>query len=224
MAFYVNPNDVRNVFAYPKKGKPMKVNKDATDNTEHPPFWKGAVGGNMPFVLTSHGTSNPSDAIGALFNSNKGDDYLFACDPVATILHLDALSEAKNPDTLLKALAGVGEHYLKIDHPDGHLGTYVDGQVLVGVSSAQANAGSNADIELGRIGDVLSLMQPPLSAADLTTDNFFPFQASDFTIVQGVKDIFKQESFKIDRVNPVKRLIRIGTLKSSGTRPAPSCI
>lgn len=215
MAFYVNPNNVRNVFAYPN-GKPMKVNMDATDRTDHPPFWKGTVNGNMPFVLTSHGRANPSDAIRVLFNSNKGDDRnLFACDPVATILHMDALSEAKNPDTLLKELAAIGEHYLKIDHPDGHLGTYLDGQLLVGVTSAQANAGNNVDMELGRIGEILSLMQPPLSAADLTTDNFFPFQGSDFTIVKGVQDVFKQESFKIDRVNPVKRQIRIGNLKNS---------
>jgi hypothetical protein len=213
MAFYVNPNDVRNVFAYPED-KPMKLNKDAT---AHPALWRGAVtGGLMPFLLTSHGTSNPSDAIDALFNSNKGADRnLLACDPVATVLHLDALSAAKNPDTMLKALANEGEHYLKIDHPDGHLGTYTDGQVLVGVSSAPANAGSNAVIELGRIGDVLSIMQPPLSATQLTTDNFFPFQGPDFAFVEGVQNIFKQERFRIAQVNPVKRHIKIGTLQKT---------
>jgi hypothetical protein len=214
MAFFVNPNEVRNVFDYPGNN-PMKVNKDAT---AAPPLWKGEVRDSIPFVLTNQGKSDPTEAVKVLFKENKGADRnLFACDPLATILHMDSLLEAKDPDKLLKALAGVGDHYLKIDHPDGHLGNYADGQILMGVTSAQAQAGTHKDIELGKIGPVLSLIQTQLTAQDLRDDNYVSFSGPDFTIVQGDAqgNGFKQESFKIDKVNPVTRVIRIGDLKNA---------
>jgi hypothetical protein len=214
MAFSVNPNDERNIFDYPDSSKKekMKVNKDATGPPPASPIWFGIKGGTIPFILTGRGKSDPDTAVETLFKVNTGSDRnLFFCDPVATILHMDALRAAKDPNKLLNALISVGDHYLKIDHPDGHFGSHSDGQVLVGVTSAQATAGSNADIKLGNIGQVLIFIQKQLTAAALTTDSFISFQGPDFTIVQeGVN-----ETFKIDKVNPVSRVIRVGTLKNS---------
>jgi len=217
MAFFVNPNDVRNVFAYPNRDKKekVKVNRDAAGTDPDPsnpkPFWFGPSG-TLPFFLTARGKSDPSVAIEKLFSQNVGSDRnLFLCDTVATTLHMDALRAAKDPNKLLNTLISVGDQYLKIDHPDGHFGNQPDGQILVGVTSVKANAGSNADITLGAIGIVLQLIEKQLTPTILTTDDFIPLPPLDFTIVQG--DL--NESFKIDKVNPIKRVVRVGTLKNT---------
>jgi hypothetical protein len=212
MAFSVNPTDIRNIFAYPKGAK-MKVNKDATGPPPASPFWFGVQAGNvLPFVLTGRGKSNPEAAVEILFNVNTGSDRnLFLCDPVATILHMDALRAATDPNKLLNALISVGDHYLKIDHPDGHFGNFKDGQAIVGVTSAQANAGKHVDIELGNIGQVLMLIRKQLTAAILTDDDYISFQGPPFTIVR--EDV--HETFQVEKVNPVTRVIRVGTLQKS---------
>jgi hypothetical protein len=215
MTFFVNPNKVRNVFAYPDPStippQQMKVNNDSIS------FWDGALNSTLPFVLTAAGKSDPVNADENLFKKKVGiARNLLACDPVVTIMHMDALRAAKNPDTLLKALANVGDHYLKIDNPLGHFANYKEGQRLVGISSAAANAGSNVDIKVGRIGPILQFIQDRLTPAILTTDSFVTFQGPFFMIVQGVV----RERFVIDKVNPVTRMIRIGTLTNSYTAGA----
>jgi hypothetical protein len=205
MAFFVNPNQDRNVFAYPGTDPPekMKVNKDAS------PFWNGVKDSTLPFILSPSGKSDPVTADEKLFNKNKGSDRnLFACDPVVTILHMDALRVAKDPDKLLKALADVADHYLKIDNPLGHFANYSDGQRLVGVTSAQANAGTNVEIPLGKVGLVLGFSKNQLTPAMLTTNAFIPVRSIFFMIVLG--DL--HESFQIDGVNPVTKKIKVGRL------------
>jgi hypothetical protein len=101
---------------------------------------------------------------------------LFACDPVATILHMDALREAKKPDDLMKALVSVGDHYLKIDNPLGHFANDQDGQRLVVVSSAKADKGNHVDIAVGKIGPILEFIQQKLTPEMLGDDTYIPSQ------------------------------------------------
>jgi hypothetical protein len=209
MAFHVNPNDVRNIFAYPGSSGVMKLNKDSGGST---PVWFPSNGSNAPFILTSHGKKDPDAAIEKLFNVNTGSDRnLLFCDPTATVLHMDALRVAKDSNKLLKALIANGDQYLKVDHPDGHSGNFSDGQALAGLTSAQASA-NQSDITLAHIGQILTLAQKHLSATALTTNSFVSFPALDFTIVKdGVHEIFKA-----DKVNPVSRILKaVGTLKNT---------
>jgi hypothetical protein len=209
MAFYVNPNPTRNVFAYPSSNppQPMKVNKDADA------FWTGVNSGTLPFILTASGKTDPVTADENLFKKNAGTNRnLFACDPVATTLHMDALRAAKDPGKLLKALVAVGDHYLKIDNPLGHFANYPDGQRLVGVTSAAVTAGANVEIPLGKVGRILTFSKTPLTPALLTTDAFIPVQGTFFTIVLGDD----RESFLIDGgVNPVTKKIKVSKLQKS---------
>ncbi len=216
MAFFVNPNDTRNVFAYPRTDPPekMKVNKQAAAAF----FWNGVKDSTLPFILTTAGRSDPANAIEVLFKQNKGSDRnLFACDPVVTILHMDALRVAKDPDKLLKALAGVADHYLKIDNPLGHFANYSDGQRLVGVTSDPVNAGTNVEIPLGKIGPVLNFSKDKLTPAILATNKFIPVKGLFFMIVLGDTN----ESFLIDGVNPVTKRIKVSSLtKTYATKGA----
>lgn len=216
MNFYVNPNEIRNVFAYPEKID-MKVNK----NSELPqPLWDGAQDSSMPFILTALGKQDPSKTIEELFKKNKGNDRnLFACDPVMTILLMDALREAKDANKLLNTLIAQGDHYLKIDSPVGHFSLARDpldplqlpiGQRLVGVTSGSANAGNSVEIELGKIGPILSFMRN-LQPNMLTQNQFIPFSGPFFMIVQGTL----QDRFTIESVNPVARKIRGSKLNNS---------
>jgi len=219
MNFYVNPNDTWNVFAYPPEKVDMKVNK----NSEVPqPLWDGVHNSSLPFVLTSEGKQDADKTIEQLFKKNKGNDRnLFACDPVITVLLMDALREAKDPNKLLNALIAQGDHYLKIDNPLGHYSNARDpldplklpiGQRLVGVTSSGANAGNLAEVELGKIGTILSFMRN-LQPSMLTQDQFIPFTGPFFMIVQGTL----QDRFTIDSVNPVKRKIRVSKLGNTYT-------
>jgi hypothetical protein len=216
MNFYVNPNKVQKIFDYPDPDKnppeEKQVNEDAV------PFWHGVENDTVPFILTDLGKPNPAKAVEILFNKQKdlGNRNLFDCDLVASTLHMDALGMAKNPNTLLKALAGIGDHYLKIDSSLGHYGTYTDGQQLVAVTSAKVNAGNHVDIELGKVGPILSLLGKTLTSDVLREDNFIEFRtvfkdAYFFIIVLG--DTF--ETFEIDAVNPVTKNIRVGILKKT---------
>jgi hypothetical protein len=206
MAFFVNPNNERNVFAYPTPPEKMKVNKHAAL------LWSGVRDGSLPFILTASGKADPMNAVEQLFKKNRAADRnLFACDPVATILHLDALRGAKNPDSLLKALVPVGDHYLKIDAPTGHFGNFPEGQRLVAVTSAPATAGTDVEIALGRVGPILALIQNKLSNTQLSTDAFIPFPGNLFMIVLG--DL--SESFLISGVNPVTKKIKLSSLKKN---------
>jgi hypothetical protein len=218
MAFYVNPNDVRNVFAYPDLNldtpEKMKVNKNSMVPPE--PLWTGVANGSLPFILTSRGKLDPDKTVEELFKQNKGSDRnLFGCDPVITILLMDALRRAKDPGKLLRALIAEGDHYLKIDSPAGHFANTRNalklpiGQRLVGVTSATASAGSHVDIEVGKIGLILSSIQDKLTPDILRDDNYVSFQGGPFfMIVQGAA----QERFMIDAVNPVTRMIRVANL------------
>jgi hypothetical protein len=214
MNFWVNPNDERNVFAYPDQDldtpEKMKVNKDAKS------FWNGVTAGSVPFILSDQGKSDPFSADENLFKKNKGADRnLFACDPVATILHMDALAlrEATDPDRnkLLKALVGQGPHYLKIDNPLGHFANFNDGQRLVGVTSAPVTAGTNVEMAMGKVGRILTFSKNQLTPAMLTTDAFIPVQNIFFMIVLGDD----HEGFLIDGVNPVTKKLKISKLSHS---------
>lgn len=208
MAFYVNPNNVRNVFAYPssKCGDIMKVNADAQS------FWSGVNSGTQPFILSASGKSDPQKADENLFKTNKDcDRNLLACDPVATVLHMDALRVAKAPDKLLQALIAVGDHYLEIDNPLGHFGNFPDGQRLVAVTAAPVIAGTNVEIAVGKVGRILTFSKDQLDAAKLTTDAYIPIKGTLFMIVLG--DV--HESFLIDGVNPVAKKMKVGRLANS---------
>ncbi len=177
----------------------MKVNKTADS------FWTGTLDGSLPFILTSSGKSDPDSAVEKLFQKNKGvERNLFACDPVVTVLHMDALRAAKDPNKFLKALIAQGDHYLKIDNPLGHFANHVLGQRLVAVSSAQVNAGSHVDIEVGKIGPILKFIESRLTEQALRNNNYISFTGPLFMIVQG--DV--SESFAIQAVNPVTRVVR----------------
>lgn len=209
MAFYVNPNKVRNVFDYPGSDPPekMKVNKDAAS------FWSGARDNTLPFVLNSSGKSDPVTADEKLFNKHIGSNRnLFACDPVVMALHMDALRVAKDPDKLLKALASLGDHYLKIDNPLGHLANYLDGQRLVAITtSAPKTVGSDVELSVGKIGMILTLSKAQLTIPLLTTNAFTPIQGVFFMIVQGDN----REAFIIKEANPVNKTIRAASFKKS---------
>lgn len=128
MNFFVNPNGTRNVFAYPKPNRnpPEKMKVNGHSET----LWTGVGGGSLPFIMTGPAKLKPEDTIEKLFISNRGTNRnLLACDPVVTVLHMDALRAAKNPEKLLKALVAVGDHYLKIDNPLGHFGNDPGGSV-----------------------------------------------------------------------------------------------
>jgi hypothetical protein len=207
MNFFVNPSHVRNVFAYPdpdaKPPEKMKVNGHADT------LWNGVQSGSLPFILTNSGKSNPKNAVEKLFMRNTGTNRnLFACDPVATTLHMDALLVAKTPDKLLKALANIDDHYLKIDNPLGHFANNPDGQRLVAITSAPVTAGNNVEIPLGRVGMVLAFSKDALTAAILTTNAFISVQNIFFMIVHGNE----HESFLINGVNPVTKKIKVTSL------------
>ena len=208
MAYYVNPNNVRNIFAYPstKCGDVMKVNADANS------FWTGVTGGTQPFILSGSGKADPQKADENLFKPNTDcDRNLLACDPVATTLHLDALRVAKDPDKLLKALIAVGDHYLKIDNPLGHFGNFPEGQRLVAVTAAPVTAGTNLEIALGKVGRILTFSKNQLAAAQLATDAYLPIKSTFFMIVLG--DV--HETFQVDGINPVTKKMKVGKLANS---------
>lgn len=219
MNFYVNPNKVRGVFEYHDPPEKMQVNKDPTPSKSSQTFWKGEQDGSMPFILSDAGKLDPVLAVGNLFNKKPthSERNLFACDPVATILHMDALLAAKDGDKLLKALVSVGDHYLKIDNPLGHFANHILGQRLVAVNSArvdaQVNAGKHVDIEVGRVGPIVAFVDPNLRTEEaLRDDNFLSLPTpNSFMIVQ--EDV--HEVVTIDAVNPVTRMARVASIKNS---------
>jgi hypothetical protein len=209
MNFFVNPNATRNVFAYPRPSttppEKMKVNGHSDL------LWTGVLNGSLPFILTSAGKSKPEDTIEKLFIPNKGTNRnLFACDPVATVLHMDALRAAKNADKLLNALISINDHYLKIDNPFGHFGYDTAGQRLLAVTTGFANKGSNVEIPVGRIGGVLAYSKVSLTAAMLTTNAPIPIKSDFFMIVHGDKS----DSTRIVEINPVTKKIKFLTLSN----------
>jgi hypothetical protein len=208
MAFYVNPNSERNRFDYPSSacGDVMKVNKEGAA------FWDAASAGTSAFILTAAGKSEPENAVETLFKKNKDcDRNLFACDPLATTLHLDALRAAKDPGKLLKNLVAVGDHYLKIDNPMGHFANDPSGQRLVAVTSADVKKGIDREIPLGKVGRVLTFSKNQFTAADLAKDALIPVMGTFFMLVLGADS----ESFLIDGVNPVTKKIKIHNLTKS---------
>jgi hypothetical protein len=208
MAFFVNKNKDRKIFGYPsaKCGNTMKVNKDSAT------FWSSANSGTIPFILSDSGKKDPQTADDKLFtvNEDECDRNLFFCDPVATILHMDALREAKDADKLLKALLPVGDHYLKIDSPLGHFANFDNGQRLVGTTSAQVPAtGTNVEITLSSVGQIVFFAKKPPSSADLKTDAFIPVDNTLwFMIVLGAN----HTEFHINGVNPVTKKIQVDNL------------
>jgi hypothetical protein len=210
MNFYVTPN----VFAYPDTDahppEKMKVNKDAAGP---PALWKGFLDNSLPFTLTGDGRSDPVNADEKLFKKNKGSDRnLFACDPVATILHMDALRAAKNADHLMKALAGLGDHYLKIDNPLGHCANDLLGQRLVAVSSAPVTAGDHVDIQVGNAGVILKMLEAQLTPDILRDDNYISFDVPNLKFMIVLGDV--KETFFIQAVNPATRMVRAVNLKN----------
>ncbi|HEY5741427.1 MAG TPA: hypothetical protein VIS99_02705 [Terrimicrobiaceae bacterium] len=215
MNFHVNPNRVRGVFEYPNPPEKMQVNKDPIPSKSAQTFWKGEQDGSMPFILSDAGKLDPVLAVLNLFNKkpSHSERNLFACDPVVTALHMDALLVAKNAEKLLKALVSVGDHYLKIDNPLGHFANHILGQRLVAVNSAQVNAGQNVDIEVGRVGPIVAFVEPKLLTEQaLRDDNYISLPTpNSFMIVQGGV----REVFAINAVNPVTRMVRVARLTNS---------
>lgn len=222
MAFYINPNDGddrlpnRKIFNYPSTR--LCGTGEVRVNTQSQTLWPGDSG-TLPFVLSSAAKADPQKAIETLFTVNKTycDRNLFACDPVATTLHMDALRVASDPDKLLKALAGVHTEYLKIDGPYGHFAHLQDGQRLVGVTSGPASGtDSNVDIPVGNVGYILPSAN--FSADDLKKDSFLPITQDLWSMVVQAGD---HQGFKITAVNPVQKKIRVNQLSrnvTAGTR------
>jgi hypothetical protein len=211
MAFFVNKNKERKIFGYPsaKCGNIKQVNKDAAAS-----FWTPVGADKLPFILTASGKADPKTAAETLFN--KKDDEcernLLPCDPVATILHMDALRAAKNEDKLLQALAAVGDHYLKIDNPLGHFANLFTGQRLVGITSAPMTAtGTNVEIALSKVGHIIPFAQKQVTAADLKKDAYIPVDDTWFMIVLGAD----HHGFQINGVNPVSKKITARSLSKS---------
>jgi hypothetical protein len=214
MNFYVNPISTRNVFAYPGDKEKMKVNKDSAGPTAPKQLWKAFLDNSIPFLLTGPGKSDPASTVETLFKSNRGSDRnLLACDPVATVLHMDALRAAKDPGKLLKAMANVDEQYLKIDNPLGHCANSDDGQRLIAVSSGPVSKGDHVDIPVGRVGLILKIIQDVLTPDMLQDDNFITLNRPKlkFMIVLGAM----QESFTVQAVNPATRVIRAEKLTNT---------
>lgn len=227
MAFFVNPNDGsdsnpnRKIFNYPSAKRCSSGLMSV--NTQSKPLWSGGHTGDhdgtLPFLLTSAGKADPQKAVEAIFTVTPSfcERTLFACDPVATTILMDALRVASDPDKLLKVLAAVGDQYLKIDGPFGHFANYPDGQRLIGVvSGAGAAAGSNVEIPMGNVGGVLRFVQN-LDPADLKDDVFLPVPPDPwFMAVQnGIS-----QGFKITGVNPVQKKIRVNPLSKAVTAGA----
>jgi hypothetical protein len=223
MAFFVNPNDGnpslpnRKVFNYPSTA--LCGTRGMSVNAQSKSFWPGDPGGPPPFLLSSAVKTDPQKAIEALFTVNETycDRNLFGCDPVATTLHMDALRVANDPDKLLKALAAVGDHYLKIDHPFGHYTSHDDGQRLLGVTSGTASGtGQNVEIPLGNIGLFIPLVLN-FEPDDLKDDVFLQVDASPWSMIVQSGD---HQGFKVTGVNPVQKKIRVDQLSRNVTAGA----
>lgn len=213
MDFFVNPNQRRGVFGYPDDTQKMKLNKESIPPADGgSALWAGYLDYSLPFTLTAAGKSDPVSTDDKLFtkNESEADRNLLACDPVATAIHLDALRAAKNPGALLTALAGLGDHYLKIDNPLGHCANALIGQRLVAVTSAAATSGDHADIGVGRTGSILEIVQDQLTPDILHDDNYIALNRPDLKFMIVLED--KQEMFTVESVNPATRMVRAAHL------------
>ena len=204
MVYYVNPNDTRNVFAYPDTGcLEMKVNKNSQT------AWTGFESGTIPFVLSTAGKANSVKTVEDIFKKNTGcDRNIFACDPVATILHMDALQEAKDKKKLLDKLVTEGDHYLKIDHPFAHWGNYPEGGLLFALLSAPAGPGTNVEAQVGNVGMFLSIYKGTGLNENTISDNRYFALSEDFLVYRGNDS----EIIRVTGVNPGAKKIRVQQL------------
>jgi hypothetical protein len=208
MVYFVNPNKKRQIFSYPFDGcVDFKVNKDSQL------FWESlhpAGGNRMPFGLNSGGQGSPMVAVDSIFKKNKDcDKNIFPCDPVTTILHMDALQAAKDKDKFLKKLIAEGKHYLKIDHPFGHFGNFEGGAHLLGLIMANVSAGNSVEIPVSRVTAFMTdLLQK--SFTFLTQDMFH--NVSFFCRINHAN---LTEVIEIQGVNPVQKKIKVKKLTNS---------
>jgi hypothetical protein len=158
MLSYVNPNDSRAIIGYPPTLTTSQVNKQSKS------LWEGvSIDGSKrlyPFVLSAAGRAKPKEAIESLFlkNSRKTDRTLIDCPAAITLVHMDALLAAHDPDKLARALAADRNTYLAIDHPYGSLWLFSTGYLgaFGGFLETQAQAGNDVALKM-----FSALMGPP---------------------------------------------------------------
>jgi hypothetical protein len=211
MAFYVNKNKERKIFGYPKaacSSGGAKVNDNSST------LWSSPVAGQLPFLLTAAGKKDLQVTDDTLFVKNDVEcsRNLLPCDPVAMVMHIDSLFEAKDAKKLLNALVAVGDQYVKIDNPLGHFANFDVGQRLSGTTStAMTSTGASVELTLGRIGYILPFAKNKFSPDDLKKDAFIPVDDTVwFMIVLGSD----HNGFHITGVNPVSKKITVNTLST----------
>jgi len=211
MAFFVNKNRERKIFGYPKatcSSGNMKVNDNSST------LWVSAGADQLPFLLTGPGKKDLQVTDDTLFIKNdvECNRNLLACDPVAMVLHIDALFEAKDAKKLLNALVAVGDHYVKIDNPLGHFANNMAGQRLAGVTStAMSSTGTNVEIALGRVGYIIPFAKNSVTADDLKKDAYIPVDGTVWFMIVLGRD---HNGFHITGVNPVSKKITVDTLST----------
>ncbi|MCP4720540.1 MAG: hypothetical protein GY860_13880 [Desulfobacteraceae bacterium] len=222
MVYYVNPNEVRNIFAYPSDSCQERVPNSSEDeyynvfkvNKSAKNYWKYKIDNHKipPFFLSATGMTNPVEAIEKLFIKDSGcDKNLMPCDPVMSSLHLDSLLEAKDKDKLLKQLVTEGDHYVTIDHPNMIYGNRENGARIYTELDASVNDGTPVDV---RVRNIWVFLEDEIlkNSANKTRDEFLTLAKSvECHIVQG--DTY--ERMEITAANPVQKKIRIKNLVNS---------
>ena len=203
MMYFVNPTDVRSIFSYQEGAcTTYKLNKDAG------PSWLSL---NIPFVLNSTGTTDPVKAVDWIFKVNKlCDKNILPCDPVATILHMDALQAANNTKKLFDQLITEGGQYFKIDNPVSHLGNTRSGNHLMTETVAVISPGANVQVEVGLIGGFLELAMPAYNFNNSNDNRVFAL-ATPCLINLGDQ----HEAVNVTGVNPVTKKIVIASVTNT---------
>jgi len=200
MMYFVNPTTVRNIFSY-QEGPctTYKLNKDAG------PSWLSL---GIPFVLNPTGIADPVKAVDWIFKVNTlCDKNILPCDPVATILHMDALQASNNTKKLFDQLITEGGQYFKIDNPISHLGNTRSGNHLMTETVTVIGPGTGVQVEVGLPGGFLELAWPAYNYTTANDNRVFTL-ATPCLINQGDQ----HEAVTVTGVNPVTRKITIDTV------------
>jgi hypothetical protein len=214
MVNYVNPNDV--AFAYPSSTaqppEPMQVNASAST------YWTPTAPFALPFILNATGKADPVKATELLYDPHPkqhAKQSLFACDPALCSVLLDSLLVSRDAGQLLKALAGRHDQYLKIDNPFGHFANERTGQRLIAITSKDAPAQQNVDIEVGRIGPLAAFADPSVVTQQvLETDAYAPLPQATVQNPNLFLIVFEGQAqpFHVKQFNPKRRLIQADKL------------
>jgi len=217
MVYYVNPNDTRNIFAYPTDScklpdpdDPSKSYIKTFVNDTSSSHWVGSFTGKkqLPAILSNTGRTNPTEAIKKIFTKEPTDcaKNLLPCDPVTSILHIDSLLEADDEGKLFSHLINEGDNYLKIDHPFAHFGNWPDGGHLLGKFLQDVVPGNNKEVKISRPWTMLIHKTPE----NLNKDEYIEI---DYKCL--INKGNTHEVVEIDAVNPFQQKIRIKQLTHS---------